>query len=332
MLHRHGAEGAIRQAGDQGFPVSGTPEGGHHSPALGGGIQAAAVGQEVPPAHAGLGLAPPLTQQLHPFGRGEVHQPQAGIRQGIGKGEQALERKKLTEDRVHRPAAPQRFHPFAHKTLLGEGEIARGHQHRMGPGLPQAQAPLQQGQGWQGCGSRQSASPASELVGMGGQLPVLPPLAEGAPEQEPEGFGPGQIQALRPVSPGSGPGKQGHGAVAPEPGRIGQGGEGFGPAEPGILQNAVGINEGRAQPELGRLKLHGAPQARHHLQAARLPGHGVAQDRGQARAFQQHIGPSFGTVGALQQVHLPQQKGSGHRGRFRGRRLRCGRELPQGGR
>jgi 23S rRNA (pseudouridine1915-N3)-methyltransferase len=48
VLHRHGAEGAIRQAGDQGFTVSGTPEGGHHSPALGGGIQAAAVGQKVP--------------------------------------------------------------------------------------------------------------------------------------------------------------------------------------------------------------------------------------------------------------------------------------------
>ena len=80
VLHRHGAEGAIRQASDQGFPVSGPPEGGHHPPALGGGIQAAAVGYEVPPAHAGLGVAPPLTQQLHPLGRGEVHQPQAGIR------------------------------------------------------------------------------------------------------------------------------------------------------------------------------------------------------------------------------------------------------------
>ena len=286
----------------------------------------------MPPAHAGLGLPPPLTQQLHPLGRGEVHQAQAGFRQGIGEGEQALEGKKLAEYRVHRPSTPQCFHPFPHEALLGEGEFARGHQHWMAPGFPQAQAPLQQGQGRQDGRSGQSAGPSGELVGMGGQLPLLTPLAEGAPEQEPEGSRPGQSQALRPVAPGSGPRKQGHGAVAPGAGRSGQGGEGFGPAEPGIFQNAVGINEGRAQPEVGGLELHGAPQPRHRLRAERLTGHGVAQDRGQALAFHQHIGPSFGTVGALQQVHLPQQKGGGHRGRFRGRRQRCDRELPQGGR
>ena len=285
MLNRHGAEGAIRQAGDQRFPVSGPPEGWLHPPALGGGIQAAAVGQEVPPAHAGLGLAPPVTQQLHPLGRGEVHQPQAWIWQGIGEGEQALEGKQFADHRVHGPSAAQRFHPLPHETLLSEGEIARGHQHRMATGFPQAQAPLQQGQGRQGGGSRQSAGSGGKLVGMGGEVPILTRLAEGAPQQKPEGFGPGEHQALRPVAPGPGPRKQGHGAVPPGAGRSGQGGKGFGPAEPGILKHAVGVNKGRAQPEVGGLEIHGTPQPRHRLRTARLPGKGVGMDPAQPLAF-----------------------------------------------
>jgi len=52
VMDRHGAQQPFGQGADQGLPIAGAAEGGDQSPSLRIGIELAAIGQQMPPAHA----------------------------------------------------------------------------------------------------------------------------------------------------------------------------------------------------------------------------------------------------------------------------------------
>ncbi len=84
---------------------------------------------------------------------------------------------------------------------------------------------------------------------MAGQGPILAFEAEAAPKVQLHRRRPTQAhQPLGPVPPGPGPGQQSHTAVAPSSGGGLEGRQGFGPAQVGVIQDAVGIHQRRCQP------------------------------------------------------------------------------------
>ena len=83
VMHGHRGDESGSQASNQGFAIPGTAQGGHQAPTLGRGIELAAIGHQVPPAHAGHGQRIPISgpgslllEQVDPRGGGEIHQHQ----------------------------------------------------------------------------------------------------------------------------------------------------------------------------------------------------------------------------------------------------------------
>ena len=227
-----------------------------------------------------------------------------------GQGQQALQRHRFADHRIGGPPRPQGCHPFAHKAVLAEGGIAGGQQQRGLTEFPQAQATLQQGQGWTALPLRQADGTGRQLITMARQLLTVATAAETAPQQPLQGTARAQgLEPLRAVTPAAGAGQQGHGAVAGGDGGALQAREGLGGAEPGILQLGMGIHKAWSQePALrpqGCQAEAGGPLPR------RLPLGPIGP------RLQQHRGDHGRLVRPLQQLNLLQQQGGGGSGTHR---------------
>jgi hypothetical protein len=99
VVHGYSREDAFRQGLLQGEAIGWSAQGRNDPPALGDGIEAAAIRNQVPPAHGGFWtlVGGQLAQQSDPFGRGEIHQLQTPLRMALCHGEQALQRQGFTD-------------------------------------------------------------------------------------------------------------------------------------------------------------------------------------------------------------------------------------------
>jgi hypothetical protein len=127
MVHGYRREDSVRQGLLQGNAIGWSAQGRNDPPALGDGIEAAAIRNQMPPAHGGVWsmVGGQLAQQGHPFGRGEIHQLQSPLRMALCHSEQALQRQGFTDRGIGGPACAQGFHAVAHHTALTQTRVAR---------------------------------------------------------------------------------------------------------------------------------------------------------------------------------------------------------------